>query len=385
MSGDSEAPPTYYFSGITFNPDFYQSTTGNYLTQTTAKNYFLTYPSAQGTETITTLNSSSINSSSATSDISIVPSQTTGTLNIGTNSTTTTRTTGAINIGSNVLGTTPITIGMSGKSTTALNGTVSVGSSMTTNGISNTGTISSSGSISANGGLSATTLSASSTATTTGLLTATGGIKTSTIDTASGGTMAIGASTTGGITIGFGNAPTTVAGSLTSSGQITASAGISMGTNTSIFTTSGQQLRLGYANTQTSGSGTSSFGPYIKSFGPAAVSASTYDILYDGTTGLVPTGVDGWGGLLTIYIKSGSAKIATYVYSVAKRNGNITFAGMSVISLNAVVGGTTPAGWTTNSPSIGSAPTPNDNNIRITFNASDWSGATVSWTLIGCI
>ena len=23
MSGDSEAPPTYYFSGITFNPTFY--------------------------------------------------------------------------------------------------------------------------------------------------------------------------------------------------------------------------------------------------------------------------------------------------------------------------------------------------------------------------
>jgi hypothetical protein len=40
MSGDSEAPPTYYFSGITFNPDFYQSTSGDYLTQTTAKKFF---------------------------------------------------------------------------------------------------------------------------------------------------------------------------------------------------------------------------------------------------------------------------------------------------------------------------------------------------------
>ena len=25
-SGDSQAQPTYYFSGMTFNPDFYQST-----------------------------------------------------------------------------------------------------------------------------------------------------------------------------------------------------------------------------------------------------------------------------------------------------------------------------------------------------------------------
>ena len=199
-AGDSEAPPTYYFSGITFNPDFYQSTTGSYLTQTTAKNYFLTYPSAQGTETITTLNSSSINSSSATSELSIVPSQTTGTLNIGSNSTTTTRTTGAINIGSNVLGTTPITIGMSGKSTTALNGTVSVGSSMNTNGISNTGTITSSGSISANGGLSVATgqtlVSNSMNGTTAAAAQTIGG----NIDT--GSITVGGALTTGSITLG---------------------------------------------------------------------------------------------------------------------------------------------------------------------------------------
>ena len=62
MSGDSEAPPTYYFNGITFNPSFYESTTSsNYLTLTTAKNIFLTYPAAQGTETIATLNTSTIN------------------------------------------------------------------------------------------------------------------------------------------------------------------------------------------------------------------------------------------------------------------------------------------------------------------------------------
>ena len=46
----SEIPPTYYFNNITFNPDFYQSTSGEYLTKTTGKQYFLSYPYAQGTE-----------------------------------------------------------------------------------------------------------------------------------------------------------------------------------------------------------------------------------------------------------------------------------------------------------------------------------------------
>jgi hypothetical protein len=67
MSGDSEAPPTYYFSGITFNPTFYTATSGNYLTLATAKSSFLTYPTAQGTETISTLISSSIDTSTLTS------------------------------------------------------------------------------------------------------------------------------------------------------------------------------------------------------------------------------------------------------------------------------------------------------------------------------
>ena len=39
MSGDSEAPSTYYFSGIKFNPTFYTTTT-DYLTPTTGKNTF---------------------------------------------------------------------------------------------------------------------------------------------------------------------------------------------------------------------------------------------------------------------------------------------------------------------------------------------------------
>ena len=67
MSGDSEIPPTYYFSGITFNPDFYQAASGDFLTFETAKTSFLTYPTAQGSETITTLNSSSIDTTTLTS------------------------------------------------------------------------------------------------------------------------------------------------------------------------------------------------------------------------------------------------------------------------------------------------------------------------------
>ena len=54
----SEIPPTDYFNGITFNPDFYQSSSSEYLTASTAQSYFLAYPTAQGTETITTLKNS---------------------------------------------------------------------------------------------------------------------------------------------------------------------------------------------------------------------------------------------------------------------------------------------------------------------------------------
>ena len=67
MSGDSEIPPTYYFSGITFNPSFYQSSSSDYLTLATAKSSFLSYPTAQGSETIATLNSSSIDTTTLTS------------------------------------------------------------------------------------------------------------------------------------------------------------------------------------------------------------------------------------------------------------------------------------------------------------------------------
>ena len=59
----SELPPTDYFTYITFNPSFYSSGSDN-LTNEEAKKNYLTYPTAQGTETISTLNSSTITSNS---------------------------------------------------------------------------------------------------------------------------------------------------------------------------------------------------------------------------------------------------------------------------------------------------------------------------------
>jgi hypothetical protein len=114
MSGDAEIPPTYYYSGITFNPSFYQSSSSDYLTLATAKSSFLTYPTAQGTETITTLISSSIDSVSPSSDLNLSLSQIggvftlangarTGNINIGANATA-----GNINFGSNTNGETRV-------------------------------------------------------------------------------------------------------------------------------------------------------------------------------------------------------------------------------------------------------------------------------------
>jgi len=95
MSG--ELPPTYYFSGITFNPSFYpSSSTGDYLTETTGKKLFLTYPIAQGTETISTLNCSILNAPSTTSNLDIGVNIVNGTISMGDD-----QTNGSIIIGNN--------------------------------------------------------------------------------------------------------------------------------------------------------------------------------------------------------------------------------------------------------------------------------------------
>ena len=57
----SEIPPTYYFSGITYNPDFYQTSSSSYLN----------YPIAQGTETIKSLRSAAIDSTSASTNMTL--------------------------------------------------------------------------------------------------------------------------------------------------------------------------------------------------------------------------------------------------------------------------------------------------------------------------
>ena len=181
-------------------------------------------------------------------------------------------------------------------------------------------------------------------------LTASAGVLTSSIDTPSAGTLTIGG---------------------------TNCTGISVKNNNTIFTTSGQQLRLGYANTQATGATTSSFGPFLKSFGPASVTSATYDILYEGDNGIfTSTGVDGCGGLLIIVLKAASAaKTGTIIYNMSKRAGLTGFASLIQISSNI------PTGWTT-TPTITAG---TGNLIRITFNASDWSGATVSWMFMGSI
>lgn len=175
---EQASAPSPSFSGIDFNPAFFPS----------AANDFVEYPVAQGTVTFgqiyatdldtptpsvdfdlltsetgninigtsvpslktikigastgTSIHTGSIDHqgtninnavSATTGTISLAPAQTTGILNIGSHPSTGTRTTGPINIGSNSIGVTPITIGTTGQSTIALNGTsVDVGTKLTT-------------------------------------------------------------------------------------------------------------------------------------------------------------------------------------------------------------------------------------------------------------
>ena len=133
-SGDSETPPTYYFSGITFNPSFY---TSDYITKETGKKYFLSYPIAQGTETISTLIASTINSSASNDTVNLFNNITSGTLYVGTGllngfcNIASTLSTGTLNLGNttgtaaNLLGN--VVIGNdSNNSTSANNGTCQI-------------------------------------------------------------------------------------------------------------------------------------------------------------------------------------------------------------------------------------------------------------------
>jgi hypothetical protein len=66
MSSDN--PPYPFYPGLPFNPSFFTSSSSDYLTKQTAKSYFLSYPTAQGTETISTLNCAVLNTPSQTSN-----------------------------------------------------------------------------------------------------------------------------------------------------------------------------------------------------------------------------------------------------------------------------------------------------------------------------
>jgi hypothetical protein len=78
----SELPPTEYFDGIYFNPDFYSSGSDNITTEE-AKNLIIAYTSS-GSDTITTLTTSTINTLG--SNLTIGANGTTNdTVNIGTN------------------------------------------------------------------------------------------------------------------------------------------------------------------------------------------------------------------------------------------------------------------------------------------------------------
>ena len=85
-SGDSETPPTYYFSGMTFNPDFYTTSTSTYITKVTGKKYFLSYPTAQGDETIDRIYTQNISSITPTENFNFLDSQTAN-IYIGENTT----------------------------------------------------------------------------------------------------------------------------------------------------------------------------------------------------------------------------------------------------------------------------------------------------------
>jgi len=302
-----------------------------------------------------------------TGTISLGAGQTTGILNIGTGARSGN---GAINIGTQAIGTIAITIGSTGYTNISLRGpTVDVSTKLTTPRIDST---------------NATTSMTIGNNLTSATLTIGGSDQTSDINIATGqtsGNLNIGTGArlvTSAINIGTGSGalnPITIGGAsstTTVGGTLTVNGNIAMGSTGTIFTTLGQQIRLGHAHTQAVGSTASSFGPFFKSFGPVTLTSDTYDILYDGENGLfTSSGIDGVGGLLTIIIKSTSSKMATLTYNVMKRDGVTGFNSLTVISN--VFGG-----WSTN-PTISAG---TGNNIQITF-IGEGIGATVSWLFMG--
>ena len=390
----SATAPYPYFNGITYNPSFFSSSSTSltqgqanllYLRKTTADTATALETFTGGIATIGITNTGKITSTNdvstsggsflgntlttnATSDIlNICTTARSADINIGTGTNTLAN---AINIGSK---------SGSGASITTVNiNTAGSGTGLTTIGGNSATTI---------GGV----LTVSGDATCSSKL-AVSGVSTFTANCINNGNVVLngtnitaGASflasaynilttVTGTIGIGSSTSTTTISGPTTIGNDLT------MGSNKTIFTTSGQQMRLGYANTQITGASSSSFGPFFKSFGPASISGTTYDITLTGSQDALftPSLVDGVGGLLTIVMKNTASpsKCATYIYNVMKRTGVTGINSIFSISLQA-------GGWTTTNPTLGSAG--GSDNLRITFNAADVSGTTVSWLFMGSI
>jgi hypothetical protein len=296
-----------------FDTSVFDETNGAYLTYTSAKKLFLTYPTAQGEETIASLIAGSIDytspasgsyfeigtnqvsggtirlgptgtstgvsvhagnidctnntinnaSASDTGNLALGNSQTSGVLNIGTGVRATTGNGGAINIGGGVGSAAPINIGpisaVSGtgivniNTSTATTGVINIGSSSATTNIKGTSTCT--GTITATSGLSSSGL-----ITTSGNITTTG---SGTITSAGTITATSGLSSSGLITTS-GNITTTSTGTITSAGTITASSGLS---SSGLITTSGNITTTSTGTMTSAGLFTSSTGtktPYIE-------------------------------------------------------------------------------------------------------------------------
>ena len=121
----SELPPTEYFSGISFNPDFYTSGSDNITTEE-AKNLIVAY-NTSSTSTITTLSTTNINAIS--SSLNIGPNLTSGsTLIIGsdTNSQTTIKSTAIGILGNTTITGNLTTTGTTTSTTYNLSGTTTL-------------------------------------------------------------------------------------------------------------------------------------------------------------------------------------------------------------------------------------------------------------------
>ena len=263
--GDSEPAPTYYFSGIIFNPSFYTSASSTYLTQSTAKNYFLSYPLSQGSETFSSnvklLSTLTDTSGSVGTSGQILSSTTTGvswitgsgngyitynasalpfTLSIPSSSNLFILFTGTASGGIMTLPTIGVANGTYIHVKNNGSGTVNISSSfirfrLFTPGTASGTTLTASGLITANGGVTiptGQTLAVVGTQTSTGLITANGGVSGTTLTASGLITGNAGLTLTLGQTLKANTIDTTAtSSSMTIGGTIATTNDISLGTN----------------------------------------------------------------------------------------------------------------------------------------------------------